>query len=58
MDNKHDIKKDDYYCKVCNKKYKTYKTLWEHNKKFHNDNVQKMFKKCSKNVQKCSILFK
>jgi hypothetical protein len=35
MNNKHDIKKDEYYCNYCNKKYKTYKTLWEHNKKFH-----------------------
>ena len=33
MNNKHDIKKDDFYCNDCNKKYKT---LWEHNKKFHN----------------------
>ena len=35
MENKHDIKKDEFYCKDCNKVYKTYKTLWEHNKKFH-----------------------
>ena len=25
----------DYKCKVCNKYYKTYQTLWKHNKKFH-----------------------
>jgi hypothetical protein len=35
MDKKHDKKKDEFYCNYCNKKYKTYKTLWEHNKKFH-----------------------
>jgi len=35
MNKNNDIKKDDYYCKDCNKQYKTYKTLWEHNKKFH-----------------------
>jgi hypothetical protein len=35
MTEKYDNKKDDYYCKTCVKKYKTYKTLWEHNKKFH-----------------------
>jgi hypothetical protein len=33
------IKKDVYYCNICNKNYKTYKTLWEHNKKFHKDPV-------------------
>ena len=50
MNNKHDIKKDDFYCNDCNKKYKTYKTLWEHTKKFHKENVQL----CSTNVQLCS----
>ena len=25
----------DYICKVCNKQYKTYKSLWNHNKKYH-----------------------
>jgi hypothetical protein len=26
---------DDYYCKICNKKYATYNSLWTHNKKYH-----------------------
>jgi hypothetical protein len=26
-------------CKVCNKKYKSYKSLWNHNKSFHINNV-------------------
>ena len=26
----------DHICKVCNKKYKSYQSLWKHNKKFHN----------------------
>jgi hypothetical protein len=26
----------DHLCKVCNKKYKSYQSLWKHNKKFHN----------------------
>ena len=26
----------DYNCKICIKQYKTYQTLWKHNKKFHN----------------------
>jgi hypothetical protein len=25
-----------YICEQCNKKYKSYQTLWKHNKKFHN----------------------
>jgi len=28
-----------YICKVCNKEYKTYQTLWNHNKKNHNSLV-------------------
>jgi hypothetical protein len=29
----------EYKCKVCNKQYKTYQTLWKHNKKFHDQNI-------------------
>ena len=25
-----------YICKICNKKYSSYKSLWNHNKKYHN----------------------
>jgi hypothetical protein len=28
-----------YVCKICNKYYKTYVTLWKHNRKFHTTNV-------------------
>ena len=52
------IKKDVYYCNICNKNYKTYKTLWEHNKKFHtinvknvNDNVKKYEENVKTNVK-------
>jgi len=38
-----------YSCKHCNKEYSSYKSLWNHNKKFHNNNV----KKCYDNVKKC-----
>ncbi len=51
MNNKHDMIMDEYYCNDCNKKYKTYKTLWKQNKKFHNKNVHE----CSLNVQNCSL---
>jgi hypothetical protein len=27
----------DYNCKICNKKYASYKSLWNHNKKFHKE---------------------
>ena len=33
MDNKI-----DFQCKVCNKGYSSYKSLWNHNKKFHSNN--------------------
>jgi hypothetical protein len=36
MDNKI-----DFQCKVCNKAYSSYKSLWNHNKKFHSNNVEK-----------------
>ncbi len=32
MDNKDGL----YRCKTCNKEYSSYKSLWNHNKKFHN----------------------
>jgi len=27
----------DFNCNTCNKIYKSYQSLWNHNKKFHND---------------------
>jgi hypothetical protein len=57
MGTKHDNKKDEFYCKQCNKNYKTYKTLWEHNKKFHNNILLKsseQFGQHSDNVLKSS----
>lgn len=29
---------DTHYCNICNKKYSSYKSLWLHNKKYHNVN--------------------
>lgn len=31
MDNKDGLNK----CNICNKRYSSYKSLWNHNKKFH-----------------------
>jgi hypothetical protein len=28
-----------YHCDKCNKNYKTYRTLWKHNKQFHSENI-------------------
>ena len=41
MNNLKENKKDVYRCDHCNKNYKTYKTLWEHNKKFHKNNINR-----------------
>ena len=29
----------EYYCNICNKKYVSYKSLWNHNSKYHRNNV-------------------
>ena len=34
MDNKMELKMD-FLCNICNKYYSSYKSLWNHNKKFH-----------------------
>ena len=50
--------KIEFPCKVCNKYYSSYKSLWNHNKKFHillNNNCSIEVQKCSIDVQKCSI---
>jgi len=49
MDTKMDIKVE-YSCKVCNKQYSSYKSLWNHNNKFHNEKVIN----CNKNVINCN----
>ena len=35
------MKKDlsDFVCKICNKSYSSYQSLWNHNKKFHKMDV-------------------
>ena len=41
---------NDLNCKICNKKYKSYQSLWNHNKKFHNiSNLN-----CTSNVNNCT----
>jgi len=44
----------DFNCKSCNKKYGSYQSLWNHNKKFHNNqNIndhQYNCENCNKNL--------
>lgn len=40
----------EYKCNICNKKYVSYKSLWNHNAKFHRENVVINFPKEEKNV--------
>ena len=40
-------------CQICNKKYKTYKSLWNHNKKFHDTCCQVNDKICQNVSNKC-----
>lgn len=39
-----------YECKICNKNYKTYKTLWKHNDKYH---INEKIKNINTNKLKC-----
>ena len=39
MDQKVDNFNGLFKCNTCNKDYSSYKSLWNHNKKFHNNNV-------------------
>jgi len=48
----------EYNCKICNKNYVSYKSLWNNNKKFHKKdvttNVTDVTKNVTKNVTKCN----
>ena len=47
----------EHKCTVCDKLYKSYQSLWNHNKKFHKFNVNQMSKnvnQMSKNVKEMS----
>ena len=50
MDNKLKLKVD-FICKICNKEYSSYKSLWNHNTKFHNVKIPQ----CQYNVNTKSI---
>ena len=43
---------DDRYCKICDKKYSSYKSLWNHTKKFHDNNKSKSNPKVIHNTSK------
>ncbi len=41
-----------YKCDICVKNYKTYQTLWKHNKKFHPQNIHNLAQKINISEQK------
>ena len=43
----------EYKCDKCNKFYKTYQTLWKHNKQFHINDCKGNVKDCKGNVKDC-----
>jgi len=45
---------DVRYCNYCNKTYSSYKSLWNHNKKFHKSSVTPMSTQCQPNVNPMS----
>ena len=51
MDTEMDIKVD-FTCNICNKNYSSYKSLWNHNNKFHNLNIHNSLKKSDFGLKK------
>jgi hypothetical protein len=45
------ISNRSYSCNICNKKYKSYKSLWNHNNKFHKIHNQKPITKQQLEIQ-------
>jgi hypothetical protein len=41
----------EFNCKICNKFYVSYKTLWEHNKKFHKNEPASTYQSDQSNNQ-------
>ena len=49
-----------FFCEICNKEYKTYQTLWKHNKIKHTDliiNIKQNDKKCKFSCDLCNKKF-
>ena len=45
------LNNDRYYCcNICNKDYSSYKSLWNHNRKFHYNNVSNNIPIVSNNI--------
>ena len=43
-----------YHCNICNKDYKSYQSLWNHNKKFHIEDVKNVKEKFNNVKEKCN----
>ena len=56
MNSKKDVSERSNCCKLCNKIYSSYKTLWTHTKKFHNDDVVLCCTNVVDNVVLCCTL--
>ena len=48
----------EYKCNSCNKDYKSYQSLWNHNKKFHNNTCQYMSNNCQHVSNNCQTIVK
>jgi hypothetical protein len=46
----------NYMCKKCNKDYKSYQSIWNHNKKFHVNNCQPLSNNCQPQPTKYKII--
>jgi hypothetical protein len=44
----------DSICIICNKKYSSYKSLWNHNKKFHKNQPEKIHPHSTENTPNCT----
>jgi len=49
-----------FFCEICNKEYKTYQTLWKHNKIKHTDlviSIKQNNKECNFSCNLCNKKF-
>ena len=44
----------DFNCKKCNKKYSSYQSFWNHNKKYHSDEIVKINDQNHNKCERCS----
>ena len=47
---------NEYKCNICNKLYKSYQSLWNHNNKFHDTTSANILKKSKVKVVKSTVI--